>query len=101
MDVYDPFMTFLRPTDDREVNPRDEVAALTIREGLISDLVAGSGHLDSTLDCLAEQGIDPDAWIATTVANIHYAIHSGARFTSNDYGLFLPEHCHDHANPSP
>lgn len=92
MDIYDPFMTCLRPTDDREVDPREEIAALMTREDLISDLVCGSGYLDSTLDCLAEQGINPDDWIAATVANIDYVIDSGIRFASNDYGLFLPDH---------
>ena len=92
MDVYDPFMTVLRETDDREVDPRKEIAALAVREALISELVSGSGYLDSTLDCLAEQGIDPHAWIKATVANINHVIDSGIRFTSNDHGLFLPEH---------
>jgi succinyl-CoA synthetase beta subunit len=101
MDIYDPFMTVLRATDDREVDPREEIAALMVRDALISELVSGSGYLDSTLDCLAEQGINPDAWLDATVANIDYVIESGIRFYSNDHGLFLPDHPHGYSSPPP
>lgn len=93
-DVYDPFMTVLRDLDPRgdTLDPRDEIQALATREQLISDLISGDGYADSALDCLAEQGINPHAWIEATVANIEWVMDQGIRFTSNDHGLFLPEH---------
>lgn len=96
-DIYDPFMTVFRDLDTRgnQRDPTEEARALATREQLIEELISGEGYLDTTLDCLAEQGLDPDAWIDHTVANIEWVIDSGIRFTSNDHGLLLPVNRHD------
>lgn len=96
-DIYDPFMTVFRDLDPRgdQRDPRAEAEALATREEVISDLINGTGYLDTTLDCLAEQGINPDAWIDQTVANLEWVVDSGIRFTSNEHGLLLPETRHD------
>lgn len=96
-DFYDPFMTVFRELDPRgdQRDPRAEAEALAIREELIEDLINGTGYLDTTLDCLAEQGINPDAWIDQTVANLNWVVESGIRFTSNEHGLLLPVNPHD------
>lgn len=95
-DIYDPFMTVLRDLDPRgdQFDPRAEAQALATREQLIEELINGEGYLDTTLDCLAEQGINPDAWLDQVVENIEYVIDSGIRFTSNEHGLLLPEKHH-------
>lgn len=92
-DVSDPFRTVLRELDRNgdQRNPREEALALAVREELIQELISGEGYLDSTLDCLAEQGINPDAWLSQVEANINYVIDSGVRFTSNENGLLLPD----------
>lgn len=96
LDIYDPFMTVFRDLDRRgdERNPEEEARELLTRETLIEELITGQGHLDTALDCLAEQGIDPDAWLEQTVANMEWVIDNGIRFTSNDHGIFLPENHH-------
>jgi hypothetical protein len=87
----DPFRTVAR--QHRDFNRADdaaEVAANLLREELIEQLLNGRGHLDTALDCLAEHGIDPDAWIDQTLANIDYVIDAGIRFEPTETGLFLP-----------
>lgn len=93
LDVADPFRTVLREQDRQgEPNdPKEEALALAVREALIEELISGEGYLDSTLDCLAQQGINPDAWLGQVEANINYVIDSGIRFTTNENGLFLPD----------
>ncbi|MEA5449711.1 hypothetical protein VB780_14095 [Leptolyngbya sp. CCNP1308] len=96
LDIYDPFSTVFRELDPRgdQRDPRAESEALAIREQLIEELLNGTGHLDTTLDCLAEQGIDPDAWIDQTVTNLEWVMDSGIRFATNDHGLLLPVNPH-------
>lgn len=80
--------------DDPDFNRSDEKSslnALVQREQLIEGLVKGTEAIDTTLDCLAEQGINPDDWIDATLQNIDYVLDNGVRFFSNDKGLFLPE----------
>lgn len=87
----DPFLTVTR--EHRDFNRSDEAAELRrnlLRDELIEQLLDGRGHLDTTLDCLAEHGIDPDAWIDQTLANIDYVIDAGIRFEPTETGLFLP-----------
>lgn len=87
----DPFRTVAREHPD--FNRDDEAAELEdnlLREELIERLLDGRGHLDTTLDCLAEHGINPDAWIDQTLANIDYVIDAGIRFEPTETGLFLP-----------
>lgn len=93
LDIYDPFMTAFRELDSRgdQRDPWAEAQALAIREQLIEELIVGTGHLDTALDCLAEQGIDPDAWLDQAVANMEWVVDNEIRFTSNDHGILLPE----------
>lgn len=87
----DPFRTAIR--QHRDFNRSDEAAEVAhtlLRDELIQQLITGGGYLDTALDCLAEQGIDPDAWIDATVANIDYVIDAGVRFEPTETGLFLP-----------
>lgn len=87
----DPFLTV--PREHSDFNRADEAAELQanlLRAELIEQLLDGRGHLDTTLDCLAEHGIDPDAWINQTLANIEYVIDAGIRFEPTETGLFLP-----------
>lgn len=97
LDIFDPFSTVYRDLDPRgdQRDPRAEAADLAIREGLIEDLLNGNGYLDTALDCLAEQGIDPDAWIDQTVDNLEWVISSGIHFSSNEHGLLLPVKNHE------
>ncbi|MBE9159721.1 hypothetical protein IQ265_23210 [Nodosilinea sp. LEGE 06152] len=97
LDIFDPFSTVFRNLDSKgdQRDPRAEAEALAVREGLIEDLINGTGYLDTTLDCLAEQGIDPDAWINQVVDNLEWGISSGIEFTSNEHGLLLPRTNHD------
>lgn len=98
LDIYDPFGTVFRNLDARgdQRDPKAEAEALGIREELIEDLINGTGYLDTTLDCLAEQGINPDAWIDQTVENLEWVVDSGICFTSNEHGLLLPVNPHDY-----
>lgn len=87
----DPFRTVAR--QHRDFNRSDEATELDqalLRDELIEQLITGQGHLDTALDCLAEQGIDPDAWIDATLANIDYVIDAGIRFEPTETGLLLP-----------
>lgn len=93
-DLYsplDPFLTALRhdPDFDRS-DERNELEAAMVRDDLIEALIHGEGHLDTALDCLAEQGIDPNAWVDAVEANINYVIDAGVRFEPTETGLFLP-----------
>lgn len=93
-DLYsplDPFLTALR--HDPDFNRSDEQAELKaamVRDDLIEALINGDGHLDTALDCLAEQGIDPNAWVEAVEVNINYVIDAGIRFEPTETGLFLP-----------
>lgn len=87
----DPFRTVAR--QHRDFNRADEASELAqalLRDELIEHLITGDGYLDTALDCLAQQGINPDAWIDTTVANIEYVIDAGVRFEPTETGLLLP-----------
>ena len=87
----DPFRTVAREHPDfNRADERAELLGNQIREDLIEQLLDGRGHLDTALDCLAEHGIDPDAWIDQTLANIEYVIDAGIRFEPTETGLFLP-----------
>ena len=87
----DPFRTVARQHRDfGRSDEAAEVASNLLREELIEQLIHGTGHLDTALDCLAEHGIDPDAWIDQTIANIDYVIDAGIRFEPTETGLFLP-----------
>lgn len=91
LDIYAPFMTFLK--DDPDFNRADSRAALNEliqRETLIEGLIKGANDIDETFDCLAEQGIDPDDWLDATCQNIEFIIDSGIHFSSNDKGILLP-----------
>lgn len=93
-DLYsplDPFLTALRHDPDfNRSDERGELQAAQLRDDLIEALINGDGHLDTALDCLAEQGIDPDAWLGAVEANIEYVIDAGVRFEPTETGLFLP-----------
>lgn len=87
----DPFRTVAR--HHRDFNRSDEATELAQalqRDELIEQLITGEGYLDTALDCLAEQGIDPDAWIDATVTNMAYVVDAGVRFEPTETGLLLP-----------
>lgn len=93
-DLYsplDPFLTALRHDPDfNRSDERNELHQAMVRDGLIEALIHGDEHLDTALDCLAEQGIDPNAWVDAVEANINYVIDAGVRFEPTETGLFLP-----------
>ncbi|MBE9137667.1 hypothetical protein IQ254_10645 [Nodosilinea sp. LEGE 07088] len=91
----DPFLTALRADPDfNRSDERNELESALVRDALITDLITGQGYLDTTLDCLAEQGIDPDAWLGAVVNNIEHVIDAGVRFDRHETGLFLPAVIH-------
>lgn len=87
LDVLDPFRTVLPHDADDDMGA---IVALAQREALIESTLRGESSLDDTLDCLSDQGIDPDRWLAAVVENVDYVISEGIQFASNERGLFLP-----------
>ncbi|MBD2259912.1 hypothetical protein [Pseudanabaena sp. FACHB-2040] len=90
-DTYDLFRTFC--SEDPDFNRADEradLAQLIERETKIEGFLNGQTRLSEVLDCLSDQGIEPDDWVDTTVNNIEFIIDSGIHFASNDKGIYLP-----------
>lgn len=87
----EPFTTYYR--DNPDYNAADAMAetkALFLRQGLIEDWLEGKGSLDTVLDCLAEQGIGADDYMAVVDDNVEYVVDNGIFYRETDAGIFIP-----------
>lgn len=93
IDIYDPFLPWLElnPDHDRK-DQRREFQDAMIRDELTRGYLEGRTDLETLLDCLAQQGIDPQTWLDETIGQMERIVDSGITFASNETGLFLPVH---------
>ena len=77
-----PFLTTFRENADYSKSDSDrEMTLLFERQRLIDQVVAGTIPVEDLLDCLNDQGYDPDHYADTVVDNIEFHIaHDLARF---------------------
>ncbi|HEY9664725.1 MAG TPA: hypothetical protein V6C65_40315 [Allocoleopsis sp.] len=71
-DYADPFLTYI----DLNASPA-EVQRLMQRQALIESTLEGKESASTVLDCLAEQGVDPIAYVDSVEAAIGAAIAGG------------------------
>lgn len=91
-DLIDPFLTFYGHSPDHGASDgRRETEALFTRQGLIEDWLEGRESAETVLDCLEEQGIGANAYVAAVKANVQQVIDSGIVYVANESGLLLPE----------
>lgn len=93
MDILTPFLTFC--DDNPDFNQADDLRAiqeLSVRQGLIEDWIEGNEHTDTVLDCLQDQGVGADEYIAAVTANVAYVLDGGIPYIENESGLLLPGH---------
>ncbi len=89
--AIDPIITFDR--DEPDMNLADqmkEAKLLGQRNRILQSVMDGREDLDTYLDCLAEQGIDPIAWLEMAAANMQYVVDSGITFQETPSGLLIP-----------
>lgn len=90
-DFIDSFLTFYEPDPDHGASDaRRETEALFTRQGLIEDWLEGFESAEAVLDCLEEQGIGADAYVAAVQANVQGIVDSGVEYIENESGLLLP-----------
>lgn len=78
-----PFLTTFRENADySESDSAREMALLFERQCLIDQVVAGTIPVEDLLDCLNDQGYDPDHYADTVTDNIEFHI-------ANDFGRFV------------
>jgi hypothetical protein len=85
-DYADPFLTYI-PLD---ASP-DQVQRLLQRQELIETSLEGREAASTVLDCLAEQGLDPIAYIDAVESGVDQAINSGILPDHSDLLLILRE----------
>ncbi len=91
-DFIDPFLTFYEPEPDHGVSDaRRATEALFVRQNLIVDWIEGNQSAEAVLDCLEEQGIGADAYVAAVQDNVERIVSSGRVYLENESGLLLPE----------
>lgn len=71
-DYVDPFLTYI----DLNASPQ-QVQQLLQRQDLIERSIEGHESAATVLDCLAEQGIDPIAYVDSVEFAVDQAIASG------------------------
>ena len=71
-DYVDPFLTYI----DLNASPA-EIQKLLQRQDLIERSLEGKEAADTVLDCLAEQGLDPIAYVNSVEFAVDVAIASG------------------------
>jgi hypothetical protein len=92
IDLIDPFLTFYGQNPDYGASDgRRETEALIVRQNLVRDLLEGSEAADTLLDCLEEQGVGADAYVAAVTANVQHVIDGGIAYVENESGILLPE----------
>jgi hypothetical protein len=92
IDLIDPFLTFYGHNPDYGASDgRRETDALIVRQNLVRDLIEGTEDAETLLDCLEEQGVGADAYVAAVTANVQHVIDCGIVYVENESGLLLPE----------
>ena len=83
IDPTHPFLTLFRENPDHNQSDElSEMEQLFERNRLIDKVVAGTIPVDELLDCLSDQGFDPDHYANTVADNIEFHI-------ANDFGRFV------------
>ena len=91
-ELIDPFLTFYGHSPDHGASDgRRETEALMQRQDLIEDWLEGAESAETVLDCLEEQGVGADAYLATVQANVQHVIDGGVVYIENESGILLPE----------
>lgn len=91
VDIVDPFLTFYEHDSDHGVSDaRRETEALVTRQALITDWIEGFESAEAVLDCLEEQGIGADAYVAAVESNVQRILDQGRVYLENESGLLLP-----------
>jgi hypothetical protein len=91
-DLIDPFLTFYDHDPDHGASDGlRETEALFMRQSLIEGWMEGCEAADTVLDCLEEQGVGADAYVAAVTANVQHVIDGGIVYVENEAGLLLPE----------
>ncbi|MBE9157694.1 hypothetical protein IQ265_12780 [Nodosilinea sp. LEGE 06152] len=90
IDALDPFMTWFR--EDPNLDPAVEAAMLAERQDILQRTLTDDLPGEALLECLLEQGINPDHWLDVTTENLNYVIDNGIPFASNEAGILLPVH---------
>jgi hypothetical protein len=92
IDLIDPFLTFYDFSPEHGASDtRREVEALTVRQSLVMDFIEGTSDAETLLDCLEEQGVGADVYVASVSANVEHVIDRGIVYVANESGLLLPE----------
>ena len=89
--AIDAIITFER--DDPDMSYADQIAEAKLlgqRNRILENVMHGNEDIDTYLDCLAEQGIDPIAWMEMAAANMNHVVDSGITFYETPTGLLLP-----------
>lgn len=86
MDYIDPFLTYI----ELNASP-DQVQKLLQRQELIERSIEGQESASTVLDCLAEHGIDPVAYVDSVEFAVDQAIASGVLPDHADLLLRLRE----------
>lgn len=89
--AIDALITFDRDDPDMsEADQIEEAKLLGQRNRILENVMDGTEDIDTYLDCLAEQGIDPIAWMDMAAANMQHVVDSGITFIETPSGLLLP-----------
>ena len=89
--AIDPLITFDRDDPDMsEADQIEEAKLLGLRNRILENVMEGREDIDTYLDCLAEQGIDPISWLDMAVANMNHVVDSGITFQETPSGLLIP-----------
>lgn len=92
LDLVDPFLTrYVHNPDHNRADGRRETEALFERQGFIEDWLEGFESAETVLDCLEEQGIGADTFVAMVEDNVGRIIDSGTAYVQNESGLLIPE----------
>jgi hypothetical protein len=85
-DYADPFLTYI----SLDASP-DEVQKLLQRQEFIEQSLEGHQAASTVLDCLAEQGLDPIAYVDEVEWGVDQVIASGILPEQSDLLLILRE----------
>lgn len=93
-DLLDPFLPSIGLNPEYSASDdRRAIEAMALRTDLITDLLQGSRPLDDVLDCISDQGEDPDQWLGDVIGQVNYVMDNGVPFVSNESGILLPASC--------
>ena len=91
MEAIDLFLTWYQEHPDYdEFDSRAEFDRMLVRNRLAIGAATGKNSIEDLLDCLNDQDMNPDQYVAETIGAMEETMLAGITFAPDASGLLLP-----------